>query len=235
MFDYHAGEKFKIMLIGTALCAFLGGMFIMALVGGSPDPHAAARAQAREQKKKLNSDYGMMTSDQAAEAGLRPTDVRTGPRRGGQNPMAGAQEPGGGQQLSLAPPADYVQTNSMEAQSLIETWLPFGWDMSAGTASDSQERAMQLMTPACAEAYRKSLWTPELAKQIEESGLKSSFKTKNIKVAGTKPDGAIVVEVEGEQVLEMEGKGSQSLPKKLEYLVKKTDQGVRITGISEGS
>lgn len=200
----------------------------MALVGGGGEPAHVSEAR-KKHKKRPYMDGGTLSNAQANQRGFTPTDCAPP-----ENAMAGVQEPGGPPPQGA--PADYVQTDTLEAQSLIENWLPYGWDMSAGSATQSQERAIECMTPVCADAYRKTLWTPEMAKQIEESGLKSTFKTKSIKVAGTKPDGAVVVEVEGEQLLEMEGKGSQNRPVKMEYLVKKTDQGVvRITGISEGS
>lgn len=229
MFDYHAGEKFKVLLIGTAICGFLGGVFIMAICGGGGGEPAHI-TEARKKHKKMHTDQGVISSDRAAQQGYQPTDVRQPEDGGGQNPMAGAQAPGGGQQQM---PADYTYTDSLNARSMIEAFLPYAWDLSAGTASASQERAIECMTPECAQAYRQTLWTKEMAAQVEQSGLKSSFNATNIKVAGNKPDGAVVIEVEGNQILEMEGKGAKNRPVKMEYLIKMINGGLKITGINE--
>jgi hypothetical protein len=222
MFDYHAGEKFKILLIGTGACAFLFGVLLMGLLGGGGEPaHITA---ARQKHKKMHTDQGVISSDRAQQQGYQPTDVRQ-PEDGGsaQNPMAGVQEPG----------ANYTVTDPLQARTLIESFLPYSWDLSAASASNSQERAIMVMTPECAQAYRQSIWTKEMAAQIEQSGLKSSFTPSKINVVGTKPDGAVVIEVEGMQVLEMEGKGAKNRAVKMEYLVKSVDGNMRITGINE--
>src|SRR5437762_13651666 len=94
-----------------------------------------------------------------------------------------------------------VQTDPGTAKTLIERWLPVAWDLSAGTAKASQERAMAYMTPECADAYRKNIWSPDLEKQINESGLQSSFAAQSISVGGTEADGSAVVFVSGTQTL----------------------------------
>jgi len=226
MFDYHAGEKFKVLLIGTGLCAFLGGVFIMALLGGGGEP--AHITEARKKHKKMKTDGGVITSDRAAQQGYHATDVRQPEEGSEQNPMAGVQAPGGGPAA-----ANYTVTDPLEAQKLIEAFLPFSWDLSAGSATQSQERAILCMTPECAQSYRASIWTKEMASQIEQSGLKSTFNPSVIKVVGTKPDGSAVVEVEGMQILEMEGKGAKNRQVKMEYLVKNIGGQMRITGINE--
>ncbi|MDX2107322.1 MAG: hypothetical protein SFY67_13055 [Candidatus Melainabacteria bacterium] len=226
MFDYHAGEKFKIVIIGTAACAFLAGVLLMGLLGGGGEP--AHITEARKKHKKMHTDQGVISSDRAQRQGYQPTDVRQPEEGSAQNPMGGVQPPGGGQA-----PADYAYTEPLTAQNLIEEFLPYSRDFSAGSATQSQERAILCMTPECAQAYRASIWTKEMAAQIENSGLKSNFTVKNIKVAGYKPDGAVVIEVEGTQVLEMEGKGQKNNSVKMEYLVKNVGGQIRITGINE--
>lgn len=225
MFDYHAGEKFKILLIGTAACAFLAGVLIMGLLGGGGEP--AHITEARKKHKKMHTDQGVISSDHAARQGYQPTDVRQPEEGSAQNPMGGIQPPGGG------PAANFTVTDSLEARNLIEAFLPFSWDLSADTASASQERAILCMTPECAQSYRSSIWTKEMAEQISQSGLKSTFTPSKITIVGTKPDGAVVIEVEGTQVLEMEGKGQKNRAVKMEYLVKNIGGTMKITGINE--
>lgn len=226
MFDYHAGEKFKILLIGTAACAFLAGVLLMGLLGGGGEP--AHITEARKKHKKMHTDQGVISSDRAAQLRYQPTDVRQPEEGSAQNPMGGVQPPGGGQQ-----PANYSFTEPLAARSMIEAFLPYSWDLTAGSATQSQERAIECMTPECAQSYRASIWTKEMAAQIEQSGLKSSFTPTKIELAGNKPDGSVVIEVEGTQVLEMEGKGQKNRAVKMEYLVKSIGGSMKITGINE--
>ena len=112
-------------------------------------------------------------------------------------------------------------------------WLDLAWDMSAGSAAASQEKAIEYMTPACAMAYTTNVWTPDIAKQIEESGLKSTFTKTSVQPGAVQPDGSMTVFVEGQQVLSVPEKGNQVRNVKLQYLLTETPQGVRIAGISE--
>jgi hypothetical protein len=137
------------------------------------------------------------------------------------------------QQQQPGEPAAMADPNT--ALTLVESWLPFVWDLSAGTAQGSQEKAIAYMTPDCATAYKQNIWTGDLAKQIEESGLKSTFNAHKVAAGQNQDDGSIVIYVEGEQVLQVPGKPTRQRPVKLEYLVKKTADGLRIAGISEGS
>ncbi len=69
------------------------------------------------------------------------------------------------------------------------------------TAKTSQEKAIQYMTPECAIAYRQNVWTDDISKQIEQSGLQSSFRPSFVKATGLQPDGTMVIYVEGQQTL----------------------------------
>src|SRR5262249_33690084 len=143
-------------------------------------------------------------------------------------PMAQMQQQGAEQSQPAAQAADPVM-----AQSLIEQWLPFAWDLSAGSAKESQEKAIMYMTPQCAQSYRQNVWSPDIAKQIDQSGIKSTFRATNIKVAEQQPDGSVVVLVEGEQILSVPEQPSHQRSVKIEYMIKQTPDGPRIAGISE--
>jgi hypothetical protein len=105
--------------------------------------------------------------------------------------------------------------------ALIGQWLDLSWDMSAD------------MTPACATAYQSNVWTPEVAKQVQDSGLKSTFTKTSVTSGGVQQDGTLIVNVEGQQVLTVPGKGEQVRQVKLQYLLTQTPDGIRIAGISE--
>jgi hypothetical protein len=140
---------------------------------------------------------------------------------------------GGG--ASQQPQAQVELTEPNTALALIEQWLPVVWDLSAATAQGSQEKAMAYMTPECATAYRQSVWTADMAKTIQDSGLQSSFTAKKVSAGENRADGSVVVFVDGEQTLKIAGKKDRTRPVKMEYLVRKFLKGLRVAGINEGT
>jgi hypothetical protein len=209
MFDYQAGEKYRLTLIMVAAVGFLAGIFLTILLMPTPAP-----------ERKIAYQKWMSDPD--------VTGGRSGD--GGQSPLRG----GGNRMVEGAPPASSSSSADAEqAKSMIQAWLPLAWDLSAATARSSQEKAIAFMTPDVAETYRKNVWSPELAEQIESSGVKSSFKADRV-FAGGSHDGAVVVFVDGMQTLVIPGKGQTARPVKLEYMVKNTPEGMKIVGISEG-
>lgn len=204
MFDYQAGEKYKLTLIMVAVAGLMAGIFFTILIMPSPAPQRAHRqrpAWANDPdvtgRPAAVADYG------AGAAGAHPAQ------------SANATDPN-------------------LAKTLIEQWLPLAWDLSAGTAKASQDKAMAYMTPDCAGAYKQNIWTEDLARQIDECGLKSTFRADKVGVGAPQADGSVVVFVDGEQQLTVPGKGTTARPVKLEYLVRQTADGMRIAGISEG-
>jgi len=211
MFDYQAGEKYRITLIMVGLAGIMAGMFFTILLCPTPEP----------------------TKHKARPKWADNPDVTGHARLPNANPMAQAAARGDQQQeqapqAPAGPPVD--QTTAL---NLVESWLPLAWDMSAGTAKTSQEKAIQYMTPECAIAYRQNVWTDDISKQIEQSGLQSSFRPSFVKATGLQPDGTMVIYVEGQQTLTVPGKGARVRAVKLEYLLKQTVDGIRIAGISE--
>jgi hypothetical protein len=209
MFDYQAGEKFKLTLIMVGLAGVMAGMFFTLLLMPTPEPQQARRARPHA-------------------AWMDNPDVTGG--RGAPTQQAFGQQSA----AASPPPAAANSADPNTALNLIQEWLTYAWDLSAGTAKSSQARAMMYMTTDCANAYRQNVFTPEIAQQIEQSGVKSSFRMDRIYAGGNNPDGSVVIFVEGEQVLSVPSKGSKTRLVKLEYMVKKTPDGLRISGISEG-
>lgn len=209
MFDYQAGEKYKLTLIMVGIAGLMAGMFFSMLLLPTPEPqHRRVRHQA-----SMNDLDGGGRAPAAAQAAQTP----------GAPPAYNDQYP-----VNAAMIAD-----PQVALNLIEQWLPCAWDLSAGTASANQEKAIAYMTEDCASAYRQNVWTQDLSAQIEEAGLQSTFKATKVRAGSPQPDGSLVIYVEGEQILNVPEKGSRSRPVKLEYLVKQTNEGLKIAGISE--
>ncbi|HEY9731136.1 MAG TPA: hypothetical protein V6C89_04455 [Drouetiella sp.] len=216
MFDYQAGEKYKLTLIMVGFAGLMAGMLFTMLVMPQPDPRAMKARKAPAWTKDPDAGYG-----RAPRAYNTPQD--------GQPATAAGVPPQAGQQ----PQAQYELADPNMALNLVSSWLPVVWDLSAATAQDSQEKAIAYMTPECATAYRQSIWTPDTAKQVVESGLQSSFNAKKVSAGQNQADGSVVIYVEGEQILQVAGKPARARPVKMEYLVKKLPEGYRISGITE--
>ena len=215
MFDYQAGEKYKLTLIMVAIAGMMAGIFFTVLL--MPTPEAPQARKRQHQPWMDNPDVtggGRMASAPGAAQAAAPTEIQ-------QRAQAAA----------MAQPA--IKTDAVTAQTLVEKWLPFAFDLSSGSAGDSQEKAIACMTPECAQSYRQNVWTPEVAQQISASGMKSSFRATKVIAGAHQTDGSIVITVEGEQILSPPDAASKQRNVKFEYLLKQTNDGMKICGISE--
>lgn len=201
MFDYQAGEKFKLTLIMVGFAGLMAGMFFAFLMMPAPEMSNARRARMIP-RHAHNSDI---------------TGIPAGMSAPPQQPVVS--------------PADIV--DRFQAKTFIDQFIRLAWDLSAGSARQSQAQAIACMTPECAQAYQTNIWTPDLAKQIEEAGLQSSFTPRVVDVSQNLNDGAVVVKVQGAQTLGVAG-NAKAREVNLEYLIRNTPQGMRIAGISEG-
>jgi hypothetical protein len=204
MFDYQAGEKYKLTLIMVGFAGLMAGMLFTLVL------------MPQQESPRRGKHHSVNWSTTAEGGGARNSRRSVHPQQSQQ-----AAEPA------------VTMVSATEAQNLIQGWLPLAWDLSAGSARGNQEKAIMYMTPDCAAAYKQNVWTPEVAKTIEDAGLQSTFTLEKISPGQPQPDGSIVVFVEGTQVMSVPGKGTQQKPKRLEYLIKSTQEGLRVAGISE--
>lgn len=207
MFDYQAGEKYRLTLIMVGLAGLMAGMFFAFLMMPQPDLISNAR-RARGQMKPHMSNPDVTGVARMPDGGT----------------AVAAQAPNG-------PPPIFV--DPFQAKLFIEQWLPLAWDLSAGTAKQSQTSAMTAMTPQCQMNYKQSVWTPEIIKQIDECNLQSTFAPASVQPGSVQADGSVVVTVEGTQKLGVPGRGEKARRVKMEYLCKGTPEGIRIAGISD--
>ena len=211
MFDYQAGEKYRLTLIMVGLAGVMAGIFFTVLLMPPAEP-----PHHRQRQKWENNPDVVGRGDPSA----------TRHRAEGYGPTGGQPQA----QPVTSPPADPNQ-----ALTLVREWLPKAWDLSAGSAATSQEQAILYMTPECAAQYRQNVWTPDIAKQIESSGLRTTFQADKISASTTQDDGSVIVFVDGEQVMQIPSTGStKTRSVKLEYMIRQTGQGLKISGISEG-
>lgn len=207
MFDYQAGEKYKLTLIMVAIAGMLAGMFFTVLL--MPTPEAAPRKRQPPAWASNPDVTGAPMTDPGAQ------EASAG---------AGAEAPQGG----AAPMA----TDAMQARDFVVNFLPLAWDLSAYSARAHQDQALELMTAECKQAYTSHIWTPEIAQQIESSGVQSEFQPKKVEPTPMKSDGSVEVIVEGVQTLGVPGK-QKTRGVKVAYLVKQFPEGLKIAGISE--
>jgi hypothetical protein len=205
MFDYQAGEKYKLTLIMVGVTGIIVGAsltLMLAAPGEAPPPkrgHGGGRARNFEGRE-----------------GSGPSLRATG---GGQGAMP--QMP------------QVEQVDKGQATALVDSFLPLTYDFNSTTSGQSQERAMQLMTPECAQLYKANVWTDEIAQKVGEAGMTSSFQRTSCQAITSTDDGSVVVKVEGDQTLVLQGQPPRPKHVIMEYLVKKTPGGLKVSGISE--
>jgi hypothetical protein len=212
MFDYQAGEKYKLTLIMVGLAGLMAGMFFSFLLLPQQDTMISNSRRRTPMKPHMSN----------------PDITGVARMPDGGTAMAQAAVPPA---LSGPPP---VFVDPFQAKLFIEKWLPMAWDLSAGTARQSQDAAMTAMTPECQNGYRQSVWTADIQRQIDECNLQSTFAPSVVHAGNVQADGTVVVTVEGTQKLGVPGKSDQRVRQvKLEYLIKGTSEGIRIAGISD--
>jgi hypothetical protein len=207
MFDYQAGEKFKLTLIMTGIAGLMAGMFFTFLFMPAPAPQQHTR---QRQAWMSNPDV----------TGVPNMPVTT------YGSAAAPNSPS-------IPDPNIVDPNM--AQTLIQQFLPFAWDLSASSAQASQERAILYMTPECASAYRTNIWTSTIAHQIHESSIQSRFTANKVYLGPSQGDGTVTVCVEGQQVLSVPNQAPKTRTIKVQYQIRHTAEGLRIGSISESS
>ena len=203
MFDYQAGERYKLTLIMVGLAGLMGGIFITILLGVGSEP-------PRQRPKRPQSAYSPDTGVQMGGSG---------------GPVTGAQIPN-------TPSAPAV-TDAQAATDFVRQFVNAAFDMNSASASQSQAAAMNMMDPTTAQGYRQNIWTPEVEQLVQENGLKSQFIPAKISTGQQNPDGSIVVFVEGQQSLVTAEGQQQDKAVSMEYLVHRGPDGFKIAGITD--
>ena len=213
MFDYQAGEKYKITLIMVAVAGMMGGIFFTVLLMPTPD----AGAHAKRSRGPVTR--AMTDPDVTGYRGPHP-DAQQG---------SGAVNP---QSLSGPGPA-YTPVDPAQAGNLVHEFSNYAFDLNAHSARASQEKAIQqFMTPECAHAYRQNIWKEQTAQQVEQSGLQSSFQVEGVSAGNLLGDGSIEVDLQGKQSLGV-GPNRKTRDVKVRYLIKNLPDGPKIAGIQE--
>ncbi len=213
MFDYQAGERYKITLIFVGVAGLMAGVFFTLLLGSTGEAPRPKRGKG-------------------GSAMIQPGSSRRRPVNDGGDPNAGQYGQGG--QNSQGGPVPPSETDSLAARDLIQAFAPLSFDMSATTANDSQTRAMEMMTSDFAQTYRTSIWTPELAQLVQESGVRSSFTVHTVSAMQANADGSIAVRLTGTKVMTKPDGESKTDAVNMEYLCQKDASGrFKIAGIKD--
>src|SRR5262249_48694572 len=125
MFDYQAGEKYRLTLIMVGVAGLIAGMFIVLLLMPSPEPSA-----------RRHGGGGM------SERVMTNPDI-TGHREGGSSFGSPAQSTGGAEQQAGSMPSGAAYVDRAAAQQFMSAWLPRVWDLSAGSAASNQAEALR--------------------------------------------------------------------------------------------
>jgi hypothetical protein len=218
MFDYQAGEKYKLTLIMVGAAGVMAGAFFTLLL--SP-PGEAPQQKPHGRGARGGAGGGAPATDAVLDSSQRHHRGMRDQGAGGPGPQSGGPS---------AAPAE--QADKAESRDLVANLLPIIFDFNSVSANRSQEQAMASMTPECATLYRQNVWTAEVAQGVAGASMTSTFTPSMCEAYTSTADGSVVIKVEGEQVLNVQG---QQRPKhvSMEYLVKKTPQGLKICGISE--
>lgn len=215
MFDYQAGEKYKITLIMVAIAGMMGGIFFTVLLMPTPDAGAA------HNRKRGPVTRAMTDPDVTGYRAPSPEMQQGG--SGAVNPQA----------LTGAGPTNYNPVSPLDATNMVSEFSHYAFDLNAHSARQSQERAIQqFMTPDCAQAYRQNIWKEETAQQVEQSGLQSEFHVDGISPGNLLGDGSIEVDLLGKQSLGV-GANRKTRDVKVRYLIKNLPDGPKIAGIQE--
>ena len=218
MFDYQAGEKYKLTLIMVGVAGLIAGMFFTMLLMPTEAPASHHKGAGAMSARVLNDPD--------------ITGGRGGPGLYAQNQAATVMQASGAVQASMPAAQPVALVDRAAAQMFMQNWLPRVWDLSAQTAGGNQEEAIKWMTPDCAAAYRQNIWTSDTAAQVSQSSLQSEFHVRSMDVGENLGDGSVVVKVQGTQILKAPA-GQKTKEVNLEYMLKQTPEGLRIAGISE--
>jgi len=213
MFDYQAGEKQKLLLIMTAVSGVVAGAFFTLLL--------APPGEAPQKPTRGGGSRRLQNMERGAAQSAVPLRAINGGMRDG-----GAQ--------ANQPPAAVSEVDKGAAQSMVQGALKYMWDFNSSTSNQSQQQAMAQMTADCAQNYRLNVWTPEIAQKVAAAGMTSSFTPLSCEAITSEADGSVVVKVQGQQILNLQGQPPQQKQVLMEYLVRRTPSGeLKICGISE--
>lgn len=209
MFDYQAGERYKLTLIMVGAVGVIAGIFLMIIV--------APPSEAPRKKRPMSrSSYD--------------PDVTGIPR------SLGGGAPGGLTEYGAAPTQGAAAVNSADgdaAKDFVRAFASNSFDFTASTAASSQQKAMSMMSPETASNYQANVWGP-VASQVTGSGVTTQFTPSMISTGQANPDGSIVIFLQGQLALNAADGHIEQKAVNMEYLVQKMPDGsMRISGIQE--
>ncbi|MBK9202547.1 MAG: hypothetical protein IPL73_08935 [Candidatus Obscuribacter sp.] len=209
MFDYQAGERYKLTLIMVGAVGVIAGIFLMIIV--------APPSEAPRKKRPMSrSSYD--------------PDVTGIPRSLGGGSTTGTTEYG------AAATQGATAVNSADgnaAKDFVRAFASNSFDFSASTAASNQQKAMAMMSPETASNYQANVWGP-VASQVTGSDVTTQFTPSVISTGQANPDGSIVVFLQGQLALRAADGHEEQKAINMEYLVQKMPDGsMRIAGIQE--
>ena len=112
------------------------------------------------------------------------------------------------------------------AKDFISWWIGLAMDYNAHTAASNHQSDFNWMTPEASQAFQAAFWTPEISNSIVAGTLHGSFTPTAINPVAANPDGSVVVQVQGNLVLQRSMQHVNA-----DFLVRREANGLRVSGI----
>jgi hypothetical protein len=131
--------------------------------------------------------------------------------------------------------SDYAKNPNVEpslAVDFVKWWMKAAMDYSQQSAAQSHEAASNWMSPESYRSFTEAFWTADLAEQINSGATVGAFQPIAVQAEAINPDHSVVVGLTGTLVLHSANGRPNSHQVKIDVLVRKSDTGLRITGIN---
>lgn len=167
--------------------------------------------------------------------GTATDKIKSGPRESRKEVKAGDSSPAA--QNNAAKPekskgqeAAVSKLEPQVAAQFVGWWMNQSMDFNPHTAAASRQHAAAWILPEVAPNYQAAFWPPEIAEGILSGKIRGSFTPQSVTPIASNPDGSIVVQVQGQLVLQQ---GPRPAVQQLstDYLVKREKSGLRIAGL----
>jgi hypothetical protein len=143
-----------------------------------------------------------------------------------------AQVPAPATPAPLAQPKPVADPFTPElATQFVKWWSAKSMNYTAASAKADHDEAFKWMSPEAVQAFQSCFWTPGIEQEVLMGHVGAAFQPVSVQAEAINPDGSIVVALNGTLVMQAPGTAPVTQQIAVDYLVKKDDQGLRISGL----
>jgi len=138
-------------------------------------------------------------------------------------------------QVSKTGAENYAKSVGLDtslAVDFVKWWMKASMDYSQQSAAQSHEAASNWMSPEAYKAFAQAFWPADLAEQISSGATVGAFQPISVQAEAVNPDHSVVVGLKGTLVLHSANGRPAASQIQMDVLVRKSDTGLRITGIN---